>query len=690
MRSHGNSSNSAPVFKLRLVVVLICVAIGIASLLIPRQTEVVDRLIADGAYERALQLLESTHDSPTALLGEVLAAEERQLDKKTLQELQVLIKLSDNPEEVLALLDQNPGVVPQATAREIWLQVADRAMEIEEPEIASKVYQRISATSVLNEAELRGAVAACRFSSNPLRAVGHLSEYLTANSLTYAEMPADLRMQMISLYRELNMGSEAFDLLNQEFSIRSTETERQKIFDLLTTTASQSNRMMDSIPILEQQIQETRAGSLTWKEIQKRHRPHSSDEKFFECAKQLAAFYEWNVRSEEAFVLYRKMAVMGDLEALDRCVVIYPWINKQNDLAELLRELGTVNDRPDYQILLAKLEAERGRLESAEEIFQSLVAEDGGDKAALWVEIGHVRHEQARYSAALEAYKKAVEVDSEYIGEIGIFMARIHVILGQYAEALQVYSRVPQEFHTLKSAEDYGALADSMADPENFCRSIQIMTFLHKNHVKPANYTDMATAWTNANELDRALSILREGRQAFPNSHAVRLAIVETLMRQRQYAQAMDELVAGFVPNDMRFVNRLLNLTLQTGEAGRALAALKLTDPLAASWSPSERLLLAQLYEVNRQEALAFKICQTTPGGEATATRIRARIAYRNGDYKLAWNSFQQYMGMVSQLDHHAWSFAGELNRKLGRTDEAREAYAKALQAFQSTVSIAK
>ena len=372
--------------------VILLLALGLAGYLIPRQSELVNRLVQDGRHERALALVGEgvlpggdalVDPSPATLVEVLIDSIDHDFDEASRERIDALVRITDDPAGVYKVLNDRRRVIPQEMLPELLDHLAVRAVQAGDPALAVSLYADLEKLSPLNLDQTRASIAASRYAGQPRVALDTVSHYLAANQMPFTQLPDDLRKLTIGLHRELNEGSVAFDLLSEEFKATLDPAERHELVELITTVAAQSARLTDSLPLLEDFLANTDAGKRDWRDLLTRTESADDDADFLQFGKMLAQNLEWNNRSSEAFDLNRKLAVMGDVDALDRCVTIYPWVDRQGDATDLLEALVPVVARDRYTLLLARLQAERGKFNEAEAIYREALAGAHSEDASI-------------------------------------------------------------------------------------------------------------------------------------------------------------------------------------------------------------------------------------------------------------------------------------------------------------------
>jgi tetratricopeptide (TPR) repeat protein len=663
---------------------LLTLALGSAGLLIPRQSELVKRLVEDGRHDRALALVgESVNGTDTALAAPtasnlvqvLLDSADHDFDEAARLRVDALVRITDDPAGVRKVLLDRRRILPHGLLPTLLDHLAVRAVHAGDPALAVSIYDDLQTLQPLTLEQTEKRVAACRFSGDPRAALESVSRYLEANRLPFTQLPEELRMTTIALHRELNEGGKAFDLLSDEFKATLDPTQRHELVELITTVAAQSNRLSDSLPILQDYLANSLAGASGWRELLTRTSADPADDDFRRFGGLLAQHLEWNNQTSEAFDLYRKLAAMGDLVSLDRCVTIYPWVDRQEDLTDLLEAMVPVAERETYTLLLGRLQAERGKFAEAEKIYRTELAGTHAADASVWSELGGILNAQDRFDEALETYLTALKLDPER-HDIRIRLARLHVTLGNHSAALLAYRELPDDAHDRKTREDYGMIAKSLDLPRDFIRAIQLKIAAEPKS-EPGHYLDLADAWDSLAEPASVETALQDGLKQFPGSAPLLLRLSDHLFMQGERERVFDLLVKSDRITDKRFASRILSVGY---ELGRFEETLRLVAKLPEEWSPSERLDLASLHEETGDIEGALSQYRLAPGAEVEVARIEAELSFLRGDIEGAARLQARYLELTEEPDFEGWTFMGDLQRALGKTAEADASYQKALE----------
>lgn len=687
MSTSRPTRNSEPaVFSIHGMALLVAACLIGGYLLVPRDRELMRRMITDGMTERAFHIMGVKNGSAAVLVERLIAGSTPDGAKQLVGDLKLLMPSISDPESVYRVICAKRQAFPAGVLQNLQDVLALRSLQLGNPKLAAKIYQDLASEGFLNWDQVRRAVAAARFTSQPERGIAFVTGHLERNHLDHSELPGDLRNALVDLNREINHGSQAFDLLAEEIKRHRDSPQLREIMDELAQVSIEANRFADAIPLIEGYLDLTAAGRMSWEELAKhRFEPRDSDKDFRKYAKLLGAYLEWHDRSAEAFDLYRKMALLGDSAALERCLTIYPWCSRENDLADLLACLHPILSRPDTGLLYARLEAQRAGFPAAEAIlWDQLSARPGA--ADAWTELGHVFNEQGKFTEAIQAYERAFRLDPA--GQTGakISAAQLYVSLLRLDDGLKAYKSLPTAALTLKAAEDMATLAQTLSDGEAFeLAQLQVLA----KHRKPraVDYLQVAGVWSSAGNLAKADEVMARGLEAYPDSDVLALARIDRLVEKRNLPGAFDLLAKVRKPGDFRYNNRLMTVALDLDRAGDALQLLRLTDPAAPDWQGKDRLVLADLYVQAGREDDAMRIYRAVPGGEAGQNRLQARKAFREGDFATAIGHQERYLALAEAPETTDWLFLGDLLKATGRLQDSERTYARLLAQLRARVA---
>jgi tetratricopeptide (TPR) repeat protein len=678
----AKSFHGAPILSVGQILSVVLPAIALAFLLIPKETELVERLVEDGRHDRAKQLVvsETANDSSTdgeaasneagsaeGLIEILLANGDQAINEKGVARIVKLIEIADDPRAIFQRLEAENDRFT-TTGRVACLDaLAARAVQTANSTFAVELYQLRWQSEAPDTEKLIEIIAAYRYAGDPKGALDAISRFLRDNGQPFSRLPQNLRMTTVALHREINQGSQAFDLLSKEYQGSLDATNRQHLIDLMTETAVQSERIKDCLPVVEKHVNALSPAKQDWQALLSTSAGKDVDE-FLKYGIILAHHREWSGNNKGAFDLYLKLAALGNLEALDRVVVIYPWIDGQAEASALLTSLAPVPERPQYTLLTARLEADRGNLERGIELMAPLVQKK--NDPVLWNEYAQMLDEYGQFEEAISAYQLAAEFDP---GNSSAVKSSARLLVA----------------HDKKSLEDFAMLAASLGDEKAEERALLLRLDHNIEHPQPGDFEDLCEFYKSRGKLDLAISTARTASDTFPKNRSLTLVLADLLVEAGQVTAAWLTLTQNSSADDARFTSRLLDIAAAVDPVETQQALINLTQRSGASpkqWPPSQRLELANLLELNGQVGDALDLYRSTPAGAGDVARIDAEVAFAQGDVSRAVDLQRRYLTTASEPDYEGWMFLGDLHQAAGQATAARDAYQKALEILRGRV----
>ena len=684
---------------------VVLAALGLAYLLIPRDTELVERLVEDGHHDRARELVVISGSiasggaavagdaSAEDLIAMLLQNQSGDIPAGKASQIATLIEITNDADATRRILDSHASRFTDSSMAECLSALAQRAVQLGEPGLGADFYDQMWQLQTPDEDQLRDIIATQRYAGDPKAALDCISRYLSELGQPFHRLAEDLRMTTVSLHREINDGSGAFDLLSEEYFASVDDDTRHTLMDLMTETAAQSERLEDCLPILEEYVATLNAASRTWQELRTQKQAHPGDADFRKYAFVLARHHEWNKQTEQAFEIYCKLAAMGDLDALDRCITIYPWVAKQDEATELLTALAPIPGRPQYTMLTARLEADRGSLEQAIALMEPVLfrhpeaqAVDGAstliETAGDWLEFAQILEAAGHYEKAITAYRKTLSLEPQNHAPLQP-VASLLVATGRNREALDALSQLSLEDHELHSLENYVMLASALGDVETEQRALEMRIAKNTTQPRASDFQDLSEFWQREGAFEKAIDVSRLGVAALPQSKLLQFNLIDQLIEAKQFNAAREEISRYDDPGDHRFTARLLQIANEVSDPLLVLQMIR-RRPSDPTLSPGQRLELAALYESGELPESALKLYRSTRGGESGSLRLEAHLAYQRGDFAAALSHQRRYLDSSAEPDYEGWMFLGDILTASGDSGAARRAYQYALTVLRS------
>ena len=402
-----------------LLWVLFGACIAAALFLIPRDAELLHRLIADGKQERALEIAaangasEEAERISRALAGTPdLAAALPELEGPPVPKVDAselfAITLADAPrgklgpeqvDRIANVLVRAPGTADEfahVAAREkdlapddvekLYGLFAKKALGRGDPMFAAEIYNKMRGlVKKPNAATIASMVQTYRYASQPLAALELLESSFDPNDSS--TVPKGMGETLVSLYFESSQPGRAFQLLKSEISVTKDSGRLADLMPRAVQAASYSGHGDQLVPLLEQFLENMPESRMTLPELVKtgREDPTAIERPFVKFAKLYAQLCEWNDRYDSSFDYYCKAAALGDESCLERCIALHKSLFRHDDLGKLMIALAPFEGeaRPRRTRLLAYLLGGAGRYSESEAAYEEFLAIVPNDVDAL-------------------------------------------------------------------------------------------------------------------------------------------------------------------------------------------------------------------------------------------------------------------------------------------------------------------
>ncbi len=334
-------------------------------------------------------------------------------------------------------------------------------------------------------------------------------------------------------------------------------------------------------------------------------------------------------------------------DALEKARLIYIRLGKMSDALRITNELvAAAPQNPEYKNQLAEFYSEIGKPDSAIAILEPIVRQDSLSKAAVMLG---------------ELYYKTGKMDSAQT-----------LLQGVYAhdstdtQALYYLGLVAIEKEQYKQAEQY------------------YRTLLQQRDDVLGGYTGLGFALMGQEEYDKAISVLRQGMQLFPDEFALNQQIGESYFYKEQYDSAKVYLEKA-MSLDSTHTRPKRFLAFVYDNLGDQSAAEQMYKDLLKAY-PNDPLFLNNLSYMYAKQGRnldqALEMVKKALGAEpdnASYLDTMGWVYYQLGNYKKAKKYIEQALQTDSK-NAEVLNHLGDVYTKLGQPEKAQELYQKALQ----------
>ena len=274
-------------------------------------------------------------------------------------------------------------------------------------------------------------------------------------------------------------------------------------------------------------------------------------------------------------------------------------------------------------------------------------------------------------------------------------LARIHAMQGEFNDAL-TYAKTaaglsPQNPYYQVTLADIYILSNRLGD------AINIYEGLVKDHPGNTEYAySLATAYLYSKQPDKALEIFSHIESMVGFSEEISIEKQKIWVEQKQYGKAIEEAkkLIGVFPDELIYYELLADLYREAGllhEAGKTYEEMLNADP----GNPVAQVMMADYYleTGNKEEGFAYlKKAFSNPRIDFEG---QFRIIYRlyllsekHPDYLEQGLALCRMMMEQHPDNPESYLFGGDFLIRAGQSEEAREAYLKAVELDPSNLSV--
>lgn len=445
--------------------------------------------------------------------------------------------------------------------------------------------------------------------------------------------------------------------------------------------------------------------------------------------RDLARIYEFTTQPALAFDTWLALALSAPprppttpdsvapsadhLTALDRLVALNPGLYRDADLARALAKLVPVPGRPDYLLLLARLDVSLGRFDEARLSFERYLAIVPADADAL-VDFAHLNRELYLFAEAEPLLRRAAALRPAET-TLGREIAELLVAQNRHLDALAAYRQLVQTAPSEEILGPYIRLAESLGRYDDFTRGLRLRIDLSPTP-SARDFLLLAYGYELTDDDVRRQAALDEGLRRSTDSDDLRLQLAFALSAERKYTAAQAALAPhtglhSHAPAATLYLE-LLRLNNDTAAERRYLAqplapALvhdeSIVDHLARAhealrnyaeaerlWReltalrPTEfaytaglaRVLLLRRRAAEAQQLLAPFLREPTPA----ILKLAAEIASAAGDHRSAEKYQLAYLDAVRTAPAADWGALGDMRLSRGDRTGAKRAYSESLR----------
>lgn len=725
----GAKSNILNPLTAGLVVVGCLVA---ALLLVPRDHELIERLLEDGKHRRALEVVKEQDGNeeleralaekvealplptnvyvldaePLVVLGKALEALNSSADKeddadgispltKALAGINAA-QADELTEAARILADNDSESMPDSARIAIYRALGTRAVGENQAPLATGIYATFRGTGTQPSPAMLGEMMdAAGYAGAPETAVAIAEAYCSSNESTLADLPEPARSKCVAMLRATNRPGDALDIMIADLKTQAESSEgiRKELLQTAVETAGHADRITSMVPYLEAFVEKLPESKIDLEETVRRHKEGTLtlSETYRHYSKMLAQYSEWSDRFSLAFDHYIRLAVAGDKIAFDRTAELYDDLNRQHEFMLLLQCVVPVEGQEKYTRLLAQLLGDSGLYVESEKWYRSWLAEHQDDVRA-WLELGALLEEEANLEGALTTFQEAAKLmeTSPAAKRLPLKkrIASLQIALRNFDEPFAFYNSLEDDEHDAVTLENYALLAEGMAAYEAYNRALFLR---HKRLRKPKteDFVELARSFAMISDHTNEVRVLATGLKALPQSKLMHIELANALCETGREQEAYDLLAKPMLRDSMQAMGILIETASSLENYHQAIAFLGRGIEKEFAFSPDVRLDLGHIYEGIGMLSAAEKLYASVPDSPHTWPLL-ASARFKRGDYASAEDYQRKHLAALAVPDPEGWMFLGDIYRYQGKEGEAESAYKRSLYLMESKIQVAQ
>lgn len=675
------------------------VSLGIAYWFVPSKAELVQRLMLDQQYARYAAVLNDLGDevNPSEisdLNGDQIATLTTLFHLTPREQLHTIfapksppeytrhihalllgaIRYVDviRPDDAWMVIQPHLRRLTSSQVRDVCKVLGNNALALANPSLASQIWQSGCDNPGSTVDMAMEMASAYQWSARPLQGAQSLKAWLKTHEkrLTNDDV-ISLSQRMGGLAMEGGNPSLALDSWFTEMKLLSTTEEvSRELIERGWNWAVQCDRRYELNPWILRYLSGMEESKLALNDLREAGKaPPDRLAEYRRWLMEAALLADWNAVFDDSFDHHLRLAAMGRLESLDRCLALTDFLGRSDEAAVLLEVIGEVKERPQLPLQLANLLASLGEDEKARPLFERWLRQHPDDRDSAY-----------GYACLLEdlgeednAMKAFDDVLKHHPGDVPALkkLAENYIRAGRHSDALKLYVSLAEADHDHYTLENYALLAESEEDYDHL---LAAQAMIARKEKTAASYMDIATTARVLKDKAGAISLIREGVKNLPESPALRLALAEIYQELDDPLSAVEVLHHPCVKSHYPGVCALLSLSEHIPDKVELLAFLGSDVEKRFDLAVASRLDLAvvchRAEELERSERLFAGVPQ-----RLETLHLAAEARFDTGNFEEAARLMRRYLDQQRRATPDDWVFLGDIYDLLGREEDARTAY---------------
>ena len=639
-----------------LVFVVLCAVFGL-YILMPDNRQMTDRLMEDGKYERALEMLESMdpdqkeanlefyqttkfrlqrmladvaeQDVIQGLLKEAVAAYQEVGEKAEdlFVELIKILQMMTDPLGAFSIIEPAIDELPVASRTELYRHLSELALSREEPVLAAEIFSRYLLDNLNDPHAVWESARLWRMAAKPGDAIEAIETYSIANVTNLFLEHQKLFVLKVNLLREVAQPQDAFKELHQVLAGRDQfpveePAVREELAEVYIRSGIESENGLLVLPFLEAYL---KMNSANYELLEQLAVIYVQETRFDDAIavylrlikalpeelrfqETLAQVYEWNEQVGKAFELYLVIASPERVQAIDRLRVLHRPMYRTQEFEPVLRRVLPIDGRSDLMLEHARVLTRLGFYDASLDRYQDYLKEEPDDGSAV-VEMADLSFESFYFDRAGKHYQRAIDLLPaelrlrKRLGESLYLDSRYEDAFDYYKEYLE-----SSAVFDLEMVQSFSRLAQSLGKYDDVSSGLEKVLKL-KGAPNMEDFLALARNYYYRKDYGKQSTVLEQGLAAFPDDGSLVYFLGLSYSAQKQFLRASTMIENNQKSLDDPKVYQLyVEVLIANQEYKKALAIAQGGLSKGAFESTAMKQNLAQIYEGNQMYLKASDI----------------------------------------------------------------------------------
>jgi tetratricopeptide (TPR) repeat protein len=597
------------------------------------------------------------------------------------------------PQQAWDIIQRGSDRLKGEQIMDLAILLAHNSLAVSKPDLAATILEQAAEQPVSGPNVARELAQACRWSGRPLIGAERVQSWLERHQSTASQADFDELSELASVLA-LEGGNPALALkvtLGRLQKLGAEAPIPEQLITQLLDCANQCSQTASARVWLARYVAQMPESALSWQQLrEKKQKEPTSLANYTRYVALLANYSDWSSEFDSAFDAHFRLAAMGSLPDLDRCMALRIYLGRDEDLAPLLVAMGSVPERPAFQLELASMLAALGDDVGARPVFEAWVAAHPQDQKAAY-DLACLVEDMGQEDTALKLFQQQVKnfpKDVKAVKKLAEGFIRRH----QLAEALALYAQLPAAEHDYMTRENYALLAESLDQPDQLLKA-QLLTAHAQEIPKAEVYLEMAETGMYLAEPQDAIAGVEEGLELLPDSPGLRSGLAQLYLRKDSGVDGDSflEKAAALIMHPTTLgsaeaVGELLVMAPRLTDKERALQFLGPDIEQKLSLPAEDRLRLAVLCHLCSQPERGDRLFASVPR-DATHIHALAEARFQIGHYQNAVDLMTSYLDNNPKANSDDWVFLGDVYDEMGYAQQAQQAYEYSLQLLTSDLT---